>query len=77
MQANIEMNDQCLDEILDNIDIYIYTDVAMQIISTDKFIRSQTVQDLKDLNFQSLATQAKKGEQLVSRMPAIGKLLIH
>ena len=45
----------------------------MQIISTDKTVRSDTVQDLKDFNAQSLATQAKKGEQLVSVMPAINK----
>ena len=31
------------------------------------------VQDLKDFNSQSLATQAKKGEQLVSMTPAIKK----
>ena len=43
----------------------------MQIISNDKTVRIDTVQDLKELNSQSLATQAKKGEQLVSLMPAI------
>ena len=45
----------------------------MQIISTDKTVRNDTVQDLKDFNSQSLTTQAKKGEQLVSMMPAIIK----
>ena len=45
----------------------------MQIISTDKSIRNDTMQDLKDFNQQSLTTQAKKGEQLVSMMPAIKK----
>ena len=37
----------------------------MQSISNEKTVRSDTVQDLKDFNFQSLATEAKKGEQLV------------
>ena len=45
----------------------------MQIISNDKTVRSNTVNDLKEFNSQSLATQAKKGEQLVSMMPAIKK----
>ena len=44
-------------------------ELAMQIISTDKTVRSNTVNDLKEFNSQSLATQAKKGEQLVSMMP--------
>ena len=45
----------------------------MQIISNDKSVRSDTVQDLKEFNWQSLTTQAKKGEQLVSMMPATKK----
>ena len=45
----------------------------MQLISSDKTVRNDTVQDLKDFNNQSLTTQAKKGEQLVSMMPAIKK----
>ena len=45
----------------------------MQIISNDKTVRNDTVQALKEFNSQSLATQAKKGEQLVSMMPAIKK----
>ena len=45
----------------------------MQIISTDKTNRNDTLQDLKEFNSQSLTTQAKKGEQLVSMMPAIKK----
>ena len=43
----------------------------MQIISNDKTVRNDTGKDLKEFNSQSLATQAKKGEQLVSMMPAI------
>ena len=68
---NIEINDQYLDEILDNNDIQM--DLAMQIISTDKIVRSDPKQDLKEFNNQSLATQAKKGEQLVSMMTGIKK----
>ena len=45
----------------------------MQIISTDKAVRKDTIKDLKEFNSQSLSTQAKKGEQLVSMMPAIKK----
>ena len=36
-------------------------ELAMQDISNDQTVRNDTVQDLKDLNNQSLATQAKKG----------------
>ena len=36
----------------------------MQIISTDKTVRNDTIQGLKEFNSQSLATQARKGEQL-------------
>ena len=45
----------------------------MQLSSNDKTVRKDTIQDLKDFNQQSLTTQAKKGEQLVSMMPAIKK----
>ena len=47
----------------------------MQLSSNDKTVRNDTIQDLKDFNQQSLTTQAKKGEQLVSMMPAIKKAL--
>ena len=46
--------------------------LAIQNIANDKTIKSDTVQDLKEFNNQSLATQAKK-EQLVSMMPAVKK----
>ena len=46
-------------------------DLAIKLIANDKTVRKDTVQDLKEFNNQSLATQAKKGEQLVSMMPAI------
>ena len=45
----------------------------MQIMSNDKTVRNDTIQHLKYFNQQSLTTQAKKGEQLVSMMPAIKK----
>ena len=45
----------------------------MQLISTDHTVRDNTIQDLKDFNQQPLSTQAKKGEQLTSMMPAIKK----
>ena len=48
-------------------------ELAMQIISNDKTVRNDSMQDLKDFHSQSLTTQAKKGEQLVSMMPAIKK----
>ena len=45
----------------------------MQVISNEKTVRNDTVQDLKEFNSQSSANQAKKGEQLLSMMPAIKK----
>ena len=69
--ANREKNDKKLDETLHNNKILL--DLAMQIICNDQTVRSNTVQDLNDFNSQSLATQAKKREQLFSMMPAIKK----
>ena len=48
-------------------------ELAMQIIPNDKTVGRDTVKGLKDFNSQSLATQAKKAEQLVSMMPTIKK----
>ena len=48
-------------------------EIAMQIISNDETVRSDTVEDLREFNSQSLTTQTKKREQLVSMMPAIKK----
>ena len=45
----------------------------MQIICNDKTVGNDTIQDLKEFNQQSLTTQAKKWEQLVSVKPAIKK----
>ena len=68
---NVEISYQFLDEILDNKDKEM--DLAMQIIFTNKTVRDDTVEDLEEFNSQPLATQAKKGEQLVSLMPASKK----
>ena len=43
----------------------------MQIGFTNQKVRNNTIQDLKDFDQQSLSTRAKKGEHLVSMMPAI------
>ena len=43
----------------------------MHIISTDKTVRNDTIQDLKEFNNESLTTKAKKGAQLFFMMPAI------
>ena len=51
-------------------------DLAIQRVANDKTVRSDTVDDLQEFYNQPLATQAKKGEQLVSIIPAIKKLLI-
>ena len=48
-------------------------DLAIQISSTDKTVRNNIIEDLKEFNTRSLNTQAKKGEQLVAMMPAIKK----
>ena len=45
----------------------------MQIISNDKTVRKDTIQNIKEINNQSLATQAEKNEQLMSMKLAIEK----
>ena len=47
----------------------------MQISSTDKTVRNNIIEDLKEFTTQSLNTQAKKREQLVAMMPAIKKAI--
>ena len=47
--------------------------LAIQNFANDKTVGSNTVHDFKEFNRQSLATQAKKGKQLVSMMPGIQK----
>ena len=48
-------------------------ELAMQINSSDKTVRDNTIEVLKEFNSQTLSTRAKKGEQLVAMMPAIKK----
>ena len=47
--------------------------LAMQINSSDRIVRGDTVQNFKDSNAQSLSTKTKKGEQLVFMMRAFKK----
>ena len=49
-------------------------DLETQKTSNDQTVKNNTVQDLKDFNTQSLATRAKKEEQLVSLMHASKKV---
>ena len=56
--ANNEINEHYSDEFLQNDDPKM--EIAMRIFSNDKTVRKDTIQDLKDFNSQSLATQFKK-----------------
>ena len=47
-----------------------YIELARQIISIDKTVRSNTLQGMKDFTSQSLSTQGKKGGQLGSKISA-------
>ena len=51
-------------------------ELALQIISNDQTVRSDTTEVLKDSNSQTLATEDKKGEKLVSMMHASKKAFI-
>ena len=73
VHENSEISPAHLDEVL--LKNNFYMDSAMQINSNDQTVRNKTVEDLNDFNSQSLATQANKSEQLVSKMPAIEKFL--
>ena len=48
-------------------------ELAIQIISIDKIVRSDTIGDSKEINSQSLSTQAKEKRTM---MPAIKKELL-
>ena len=65
----VENKEKYLDEFLHNNNLRMK--LAMQNFSNDSTVRSDTVQDSKDFNSQSLTTQAKNGEQISSIMPAI------
>ena len=56
--ANIDINDEYFDEVLYKNDFQL--DLARQVISDDKTVRSDTVQDVREFNSQPLTTQAKK-----------------
>ena len=55
---NNEIREKYLNETLHNYNLYM--ELAMQIFSNDQTVRSNTVQDFKKFNSQSLAAQAKK-----------------
>ena len=71
LTENLDNNDENLDDILPN--KIFYMEIALQVDSNDKTVRSDTIQALKEFNSQSLSMRAEKGEQLVSMMPAIKK----
>ena len=71
VHENIEINEKYLEKILHNNNLQL--NIAMQIISKDKTVRSETLLDSKNFNSKSPTTRGKKGEELVSRMPAIKK----
>ena len=71
MNKTVELNDGYSDENFHSINLYM--ELAMQVISNDETVRSNTVQNLKDFESQCLVAQVKKGEQTVSMMPAIKK----
>ena len=48
-------------------------ELAKQFISKDQTVEGKTVQDVKDFNSQSLATQAEKVDQLIFLMQAVKK----
>ena len=76
-----EIKDECLKKFLhtnsslwrlryrDAASFVISMELPMQIISYDRIVRSNTVQSSKDFSSQTLATQAKKGKQVVPTMP--------
>ena len=71
--ANVEINDEYLDEILQNHNSYL--ELAMQIISNDKTGRIDTIQDLKEFNSQPFSTEAKKVNNSLARCLLLRKLL--
>ena len=72
MHENFEFSDPFLYEILNYNDKKM--DLAMQIISNDKTVRNDTIQDLKEFTSQPSSSQAKKGQHLTSMMPAFIKV---
>ena len=70
-KENFEFSDNILKGLLHTKNFYM--EVAIQFISNDKTVRISTLHDSKECNCQSLLTQAKKREQIVSMMPAFKK----
>ena len=48
-------------------------ELTIQLVKNDQSVRDNAILELKEFNAQSLTTQAKKGEQLITMMPAIKK----
>ena len=48
-------------------------ELAMQKISNDKKVRSDATLDVKEFNNTSLVKKAKKGKEIVSKMPVFEK----
>ena len=71
VHKNIEINEKQFDEFLHNKNFQM--ELAMQLISSGQTIRNDTEQVSKDFNSQSLATQTKIGQRVVSMIPAIKK----
>ena len=58
VHRTIEINDKYLEEVFHNNNLWM--ELAMQNSSNDQTVRDDTNQDLKEINSQSLTTQAKK-----------------
>ena len=52
-------------------------DLAIQLATNDKFIREETIRDIKDYNFKSLLTQSKRGEKLIATLSANKKSIYY
>ena len=51
--------------------ILFYMELAKQSVPSNKTVREETIQDIKDLKSKSNLTQAKRGKELVAMMPAV------
>jgi predicted metalloprotease with PDZ domain len=46
---------------------------SFELVKTNNEVKKEIIENIKDFKKQSLATQAKKGEELVAMMPAVKK----
>ena len=69
--GNLESIEEYLDETLQFNNLQL--ELAVHLISNDKIVKSDTVQDIKGFNSHFLAAPAKTGAQLVYKMPALKK----